>query len=97
MNNFGFIITRHVNSEKTNIYWNHSLKLIRKFYPNVKIVIIDDNSNQNFVKADYPYNNIMIIQSSTLKNHDNLKYKYNEFIPKSIKFQNILVSVTTPS
>ena len=28
MNSFGFIITRHINSEITNIYWNQSLKYI---------------------------------------------------------------------
>ena len=28
MNNFGFIITRHVNSENTNRYWNRSVKLL---------------------------------------------------------------------
>lgn len=39
----------------------------------------------------------MIIQRTTLKYHDNLKYKYNTFTPKSIKFQNILVSATSPS
>ena len=41
MNNFGFIITRHVNSEKTNRYWNHSVKLLRTFYPDKKIVITE--------------------------------------------------------
>ena len=29
MSNYGFIITRHVNSEKTNKYWNQTVKLIR--------------------------------------------------------------------
>ena len=63
MNSFGFIITRHVNSEKTNKYWNHSVKLLRTLYPYRKIVIIDDNSNQEFVKADHDYKNIQLIQS----------------------------------
>ena len=36
---FGFIITRHVNSEQTNKYWNHNVKLIRTFYPFKKIII----------------------------------------------------------
>ena len=63
MDSFGFIITRHVNSETTNKYWNHSVKLLRTLYPKRKIVIIDDNSNQNYVKADFNYNNIQIIQS----------------------------------
>ena len=42
MDLFGFIILRHVNSEKTNNYWNHSIKQIRRFYPFAKIIIIDD-------------------------------------------------------
>ena len=47
---YGFIITRHVNSEITNKYWNHAIRCIRRFYPYRKIIIIDDNSNQLFVK-----------------------------------------------
>ena len=53
MNQFGFIITRHVNSVKTNKYWNISMKLLRRLYPHAKIVIIDDNSLQEFVVADF--------------------------------------------
>ena len=60
-NLYGFIITRHVNSELTNKYWNQSVKLIRTLYPLRKIVIIDDNSNQEFVKADFNYKNIEIV------------------------------------
>ena len=53
MSNYGFIITRHVTSEQTNKYWNQCVKLIRTFYPLRKIVIIDDNSNQTFIKTDF--------------------------------------------
>lgn len=60
---YGFIITRHVNSDKTNRYWNQSVKLIRTYYPHRQIVIIDDNSNYDFVKSDHEYKNIEIIQS----------------------------------
>ena len=60
---YGFIITRHVNSEETNKYWNHSVKLIRKLYPRKHIVIIDDNSNQDFIISDYEYDNLTIINS----------------------------------
>lgn len=63
MPDFGFIITRHVNSIKTNEYWNHSVKLIRTNYPFKKIVIIDDNSNYDYVKSNFNYKNIEIIQS----------------------------------
>ena len=40
-----FIIVRHVNSELTNKYWKESYNCIRKFYPEIKVVIIDDSTN----------------------------------------------------
>ena len=75
-NNFGFIMTRHVNSEKTNNYWNNSIRCIRRFYPDTKIIIIDDNSNYEFVKADYEYKNIEIIQSEYKGRGELLPYFY---------------------
>ena len=60
---YGFIITRHVNSETTNKYWNQNIKLIRTHYPLKQIVIIDDNSNYEYVKSDFEYKNITVIQS----------------------------------
>lgn len=60
---YGFIITRHVNSEETNKYWNQSVKLIRTLYPLKQIIIIDDNSNYDFVSSDAEYSNLTIIQS----------------------------------
>ena len=60
---FGFIITRHVNSHKTNKYWNQNVKLLRLLYPQKKIIIIDDNSKQEFINADFVYTNVEIIQS----------------------------------
>jgi hypothetical protein len=76
MSNFGFIITRHVNSEKTNRYWNHSVKLIRTHYPFRQIVIIDDNSNQDLVKADHEYKNLTVIQSEYPGRGELLPYIY---------------------
>lgn len=76
MSNYGFIITRHVNSETTNKYWNQSVRLIRTFYPLRKIVIIDDNSNQDFVKADFDYKNLTIIQSEFPQRGELLPYYY---------------------
>ena len=75
-NSYGFIITRHVNSELTNNYWNHSIKLLRTFYPFRKIVIIDDNSNYNFVKAEFEYKNIEVIQSEFSGRGELLPYYY---------------------
>ena len=60
---FGFIITRHVNSEKTNRYWNRCIICLRKFYPLKKIIVIDDNSNQEFVRPRFDYQNVEYIKS----------------------------------
>jgi hypothetical protein len=76
MNSYGFIIIRHVNSEKTNMYWNHSVKLLRTYYPHRKIIIIDDNSIQKFVKADFEYKNIEIVQSEFPGRGEILPYYY---------------------
>lgn len=88
MNNFGFIITRHVNSEKTNRYWNHSVKLLRFFYPNKKIVIIDDNSDTNFLKADHDHSDVEIIQSEFPGRGELLPYYY--FIKRKF-FENAII------
>jgi hypothetical protein len=76
MNDFGFIITRHVNSEKTNNYWNQSVKCLRMLYPFKKIVIIDDNSNQNYLKDDFKYKNVEIIKSEFKGRGELLPYYY---------------------
>ena len=73
---YGFIITRHVNSSKTNEYWNHSVKLLRALYPTKQIIIIDDNSDYNFVKAEFEYKNVQIIQSEFPKRGELLPYYY---------------------
>jgi hypothetical protein len=44
----GFIITRYVNSEKTNNYWLECYECIRKFY-DYPIIIIDDGSDPNYL------------------------------------------------
>jgi hypothetical protein len=75
-NNFGFIITRHVNSEKTNFYWNNCIKCLRRFYPNNKIIIIDDNSDTNFLKSFETYDNIEIVQSEYPGRGELLPYIY---------------------
>ena len=86
-NLYGFIILRHVNSEKTNKYWNNGIRCIRRFYPYRKIVIIDDNSNYDFVHADYDYRNIEIIQSEFERRGELLPYYYylkNKFFDNAI-------------
>ena len=105
---YGFIITRHVNSDKTNRYWNQCIKLIKTFYPLSKIVIIDDNSDYKFIKADFEYKDLVIIQSEypgrgeLLPYIYYLKYKWFEnaiithdsvFIHKKINFDNLKYKV----
>lgn len=73
---YGFIIARHVNSEQTNNYWNNCVKLIKTFYPFRKIIIIDDNSNYEYVKAEFDYTNVDIIQSEFNGRGELLPYYY---------------------
>jgi hypothetical protein len=74
--NFGFIVTRHVNSEQTNLYWNQCVKLLRIHYTKCQIVIIDDNSNQDLIKPDHDYKNLTIIQSEYPGRGELLPYIY---------------------
>ena len=76
MDNYGFILTRHVNSELTNKYWNICIQKLRRFYPYKKIIIIDDNSNYQFINAHYDYKNIEIIQSEFPGRGELLPYYY---------------------
>jgi hypothetical protein len=73
---FGFILVRHVNSERTNRYWNRSVKLIRTLYPKRLIVIIDDNSNRDFLKPDFEYRNVMVVHSDWHGRGELLPYIY---------------------
>ena len=45
----GFILLRHVRNETTNRYWMLCYDCIRRYYPLHRIMIIDDNSNYDFV------------------------------------------------
>jgi len=51
----GIIILRHVNNANTNKYWIECYKCIRKYYPENKILIIDDNSNYKFITDEVLY------------------------------------------
>jgi hypothetical protein len=76
MTNFGFIISRHVNSEKTNKYWNECVRCIQKVHAGIKIVIIDDNSNYDFVKPETEYDNVEYVQSEYKGRGELLPYYY---------------------
>jgi hypothetical protein len=76
---YGFVITRHVKSEKTNKYWNECYTCIRKLYPTNIVIIIDDNSNYEYVKTlpDTPLiTNVFFIQSEFPGRGELLPYYY---------------------
>lgn len=71
-----FMMTRHVNSEVTNKYWIESCGRIRKLWPDVKIVVIDDNSNYDYVTTCAEKENIEIVQSEYPGRGELLPYYY---------------------
>jgi hypothetical protein len=71
----GFIITRHVNSEITNKYWQKCYKCIRELYPLNDIIIIDDNSDKTFL-TNILLINTKIIQSEFKGRAESLPYYY---------------------
>ena len=76
MDKFGFIILRHVDSAKTNEYWQECYHCIRNVYPDTKIVIIDDDSNREFVTNGVSLINTIIIESEFKKRGELLPYYY---------------------
>ena len=52
VDDFGFIMTRCVRNEKENKYWIECYNNIRQFYPISKVIIIDDNSINDFIHND---------------------------------------------
>jgi len=63
MTSYGFIFSRHIKNEKDAQYWYESYKSIRTFYPNIKIIIIDNNSDYNYINKELEIINCDIIQS----------------------------------
>ena len=73
----GFIVLRHVNSEQTNKYWIHCVNCIRQYYPENKILIIDDNSNYNLITiSDKKLYKTTVINSEYHKRGELLPYYY---------------------
>ena len=73
---YGFILTRHVISEVTNLYWNHCIQCIRRWYPTTKIIVIDDYSKEEFVKAEHEYTNVEYVASEFVGRGELLPYYY---------------------
>lgn len=78
MNNtksLGFIILRHVNNPKTNEYWVLCYNCIRKYYPENHILIIDDDSNKEYLENKDLYKTT-IINTEYPKRGELLPYYY---------------------
>ena len=75
MGSIGFIILRHVKNKLTNKYWIHCYECIRKHYPENGILIIDDNSNYQYITSQILYNTT-IIQSEFPGRGELLPYYY---------------------
>lgn len=75
MSSIGFIVLRHVNSKDANRLWMHCYDCIRKFYPEHPIVMIDDNSNPEFLTTK-EMTNTTILQSEYPQRGELLPYYY---------------------
>jgi hypothetical protein len=87
MTTLGFIMLRHVNNFLTNRYWNHNYRCIRNYYPENLIMIIDDNSNLNFLKQEQRLYNVVIVNSEFHGRGEVLPYYYylsNKLFDKAI-------------
>ena len=73
---FGILFTRHVNSVSTDRYWKETIRCIREHYPTQLIVLIDDNSNPDFVTDNNHLTNIVYIQSEYPGTGELLPYFY---------------------
>lgn len=71
----GFIILRHVSSEDNNRYWIKSYECVRRFHPEAPIMIIDDNSRQEYLTNIDLYKT-MIIYAEHPKRAELLPYLY---------------------
>jgi len=71
----GFIISRCVKSPEHNRLYKECYVCIRKFHPDLKIVIIDDNSDKTILE-EMPMENVEIIQSELHGRGEYLPYYY---------------------
>lgn len=72
----GFIMTRHVRHPNHDRLWKTCYLSIRTHYPENEIIIIDDNSNQEFVDTEYPLHHTVVIHSEFHGRGELLPYIY---------------------
>jgi len=63
MDDIGFIIVRHVETIEQSEYWKECYTSIRKFYPDKKIIIVDNDSDVNLIDFKFELTNCEIINS----------------------------------
>ena len=74
---FCFVILRHVRRPKYNQFWIEAYSCIRKLYPDNKIIIIDDNSNYEYITINIEdLHNVELIQSEFIGAGEFLPYYY---------------------
>ena len=85
----GFIMIRNVTDSNSNELWIHCYHCIRKFYPLYPIIIIDDNSNYDFISTIHLTNTTII--DSSFKNkglflayYYYLQYKFFDKTDKNV-------------
>lgn len=85
MEEFGFIIMRHIKDHNTSLYWRECIKCIRKYYNNL-IILIDDNSSivTNIQDEEKEFPNIKIYKSEISGSGEiygyYYAYKYKPFV-----------------
>jgi len=81
--NYTIYISRHMNNETTSKYWLYNYEYIRSIYKNIRIVIIDDNSHNKFLKKDHLYKDINFIYSENKRRGELLPFYYYFHYPKT--------------
>jgi len=75
-NKLGIIILRHVKNIEQNKLWYFSYECARKIYPNIKIMIVDDNSDYEYITNQNKLINTIIIRSEYSGRGELLPYYY---------------------
>lgn len=91
----GIIIIRHITDDETSMYWRYCVRSIRVNHPAVPIVIIDDNSNSNFLtdalkKEEAELYKCRVIYSIYKKQGEFLPYYYF-YLYQNGWFENALI------
>ena len=82
----GFIVLRHVHDDITRLYWKECCRCITQFYPESKIIIIDDKSEIDISDEKLP-TNTTLLNSNIKASGEILPYYYyirNKWFQKAV-------------